>query len=90
MIKIITILLISLILAAWIAATAILSVQNATPVSLTFLNFHSIQLPVGLVLAFSTCVGIIFVALLQPLWSLAGAGQDSLRADDEDDFFTDD
>jgi len=89
-IKTLTILLILLILAAWIAASAILSVQNAVPVSLTFLNFHSIQLPVGLVLASSTCVGIITVALLQPLWSLAGAGQDSSVADDEDDFFTDD
>ena len=89
MIKTITFFLTSLILAAWIAAIAILSVQNATLVSLTFLNFHSIQLPVGLVLAFSACVGIIAVALLQPLWSLAGAGQDRSSPDDEDDFFVD-
>jgi uncharacterized integral membrane protein len=85
-------LLTSLILASWVAAIAILSVQNAAPVSLKFLNFESIQLPVGLVLAFSVCVGIIVVALLQPLWSLAGSrrGRSQLQDDLEDDFFSDD
>ena len=79
-------LLTSLVVAAWVVAIAILSVQNATPVSLKFLNFESIQLPVGLVLAFSTGVGIVAMALTQPLW-LAGTrrgtqSQNNLEDDD--------
>jgi hypothetical protein len=38
--------------ALWIAAIAILSVQNATPVALQFLWFESVELPVGVVLSF--------------------------------------
>ena len=86
-------LLTSLIVATWVVAIAILSVQNATPVSLKFLNFESIQLPVGLLLAFSVGVGIIAMALVQPLWSLAGSrrGNSQSQKDlDDDEFFSDD
>lgn len=79
-------LLTALIVAGWVVAIAILSVQNATPVSLRFLTFQSIQLPVGLVLAFSASVGIVGTALLQPLWGLAGSGQRSSQTED-DEFF---
>ena len=61
-------LLTSLVLAIWVVVIAILSVQNATPVSLKFLNFQSVQLPLGLVLAFSAGLGIIAMAVTQPLW----------------------
>ena len=69
-------------------AIAIHSVQNAALVSLN-LTFESIQLPVGLVLAFSAGVGIIGMALIQPLWSLVGSGQSNSESDndlDEEDF----
>ena len=69
-------------------AIAILSVQNAALVSLN-LTFESIQLPVGLVLAFSAGMGIIGMALIQPLWSLVGSGQSNSESDndlDEEDF----
>ncbi len=82
-------LLTSLVLASWVMAIAILSVQNAAPVSLKFLTFESIQLPVGLVLAFSAVVGIIGMALVQPLWSLVGSGQSNSESEndlDEEDF----
>ena len=82
-------LLTSLVLAIWVVAIAILSVQNATLVSLKFLSFESIQLPVGLVLAFSAGVGIIGMALVQPLWSLAGSRQGNSQSEndlDEEDF----
>lgn len=82
-------LLTSLVLAIWVVAIAILSVQNATLVSLKFLNFESIQLPVGLVLAFSAGVGIVGMALIQPLWSLAGSGQGNSESEsdlDDEDF----
>ena len=87
--KIIANLLTSLVLASWVMAIAILSVQNAAPVSLKFLTFESSQLPVGLVLAFSAGVGIIGMALIQPLWSLVGSGQGNSESEndlDEEDF----
>jgi len=65
-------LLTSLILAAWIGAIAILAIQNFTPVSLKFLAFESIQLPVGIVLAFSVGIGVIGGAFAPILWQLAG------------------
>ncbi|EKD10680.1 LapA family protein [Limnospira fusiformis KN01] len=53
----------NLILAVAIAAVAILSVQNATPVSLQFMIFESINIPVGVVLAFSLAIGLIAGAI---------------------------
>jgi uncharacterized integral membrane protein len=50
---------VSAIAAIWVVAIALLSVQNAAPVSLQFLGFRSIQLPVGLVLATSAALGMI-------------------------------
>lgn len=81
-------LLISIVVALWVVGIAILSVQNAEPVSLRFLTFVSIQIPVGLVLAFSAGVGIIGIALLQPLWGLAGSAQSNSESDDSE-FFVD-
>ena len=81
---------ISLIVTIWVVAIAIISVQNATPVSLKFLTFQSIQIPVGLLLAFSAGVGLIGMALLQPLWDLVGSGSVKSRLDDDAEFFVDD
>ncbi len=63
-------LLISLLLALWIGAIAIIAVQNATPVTLRFLGLQSIQVPFGVVLAFSAMVGIGMTAIAQPLLGL--------------------
>jgi uncharacterized integral membrane protein len=60
-------LLTSSILAIWILAIAIFSVQNATPVSLKFLAFESIQIPVGVVLAFCVAIGAIGGAIALPI-----------------------
>ncbi|NJK38432.1 MAG: DUF1049 domain-containing protein [Oscillatoriales cyanobacterium RM1_1_9] len=54
----------SLILAGWVSTIAILAIQNATPVALKFLTFQSIQIPVGLILAFSVSTGGIAGAVL--------------------------
>lgn len=81
-------LLISLIVAIWVVAIAILSVQNFEPVSLKFFTFQSIKIPVGIVLAFSAGVGLVGVAILQPLWNLADSGNSRLEEDAE--FFVDD
>jgi uncharacterized integral membrane protein len=80
--KTITNLLTSLILAGWIGAIAILSIQNFTPVSVKFLAFESIQLPIGIVLAFSAGIGLIGGALVPALWQLAG--QQQVQYEDED------
>ncbi len=55
------------IVALWIAAIAILSVQNFTPVSFQFFTFRSIQIPIGIVLAFAVGLGAVGTALLQLL-----------------------
>jgi len=87
--KTISNLLISVIVAVWVVAIAIISVQNATPVSLKFFTYQSIQIPFGLVLAFCAGVGLIGIAILQPLWRLGDSPQDS-RLDEDAEFFVDD
>ncbi len=80
-------LLTSVAIAFWIIAIAIISVQNATPITLKFLTFESISIPVGLLLAFCICLGIMGMALLLPLWSLTRSRQTS--SDDDPEFFVD-
>lgn len=75
-------LLTSLIIAGWISAIAILSIQNFTPVSLKFLSFETIQIPVGIVLAFSVAVGVVGGAIAPLIWQLAGRQ----AAYEEDDY----
>ena len=76
-----------LIIAIWVVAIALISVQNATPVSLRFLGFQSIQIPLGLMLAFAVAVGLLGTAVLQPLW---GLGESQSRIDEDAEFFVDD
>jgi uncharacterized integral membrane protein len=66
--------LVALIVAAWMGATAVFAVQNFSPVSLRFLQFESFQMPIGVVLGFSAGLGVVGMALLQPL--LSGSGYD--------------
>ena len=73
--------------AVWVGAIALISVQNATPVSLQFLVFQSVQIPCGLMLAFSVAVGLLGTAVLQPLW---GLGESQSRIDEDAEFFVDD
>ncbi|MFM5888171.1 MAG: DUF1049 domain-containing protein [Dolichospermum sp.] len=84
--KILANFLILLIIAVWVVAIALVSVQNATPVSLKFLVFQSIQIPFGLMLAFSVAVGLLATAVLQPLWEL----EESQSGDEDAEFFVDD
>lgn len=62
--KTLTNLLTSLIIAGWIGAIAIFSIQNITEVSLKFLYFESIRVPIGVLLAFSVGLGTILGVLL--------------------------
>ncbi|MEM6613381.1 MAG: lipopolysaccharide assembly protein LapA domain-containing protein [Cyanobacteria bacterium P01_C01_bin.72] len=64
-----TSLLSSLILALLLVAIAIFSIQNIQEVSLQFLTFQSINIPVGVLLAFCSAVGMVLGALLPILFS---------------------
>ena len=76
-------LLTSLVLAVWVVAIAILAIQNAAPISLKFLSFQSIQLPIGLVLAFSAGVGVAAGAIAPLLWQLLGTQGNGVRSSSE-------
>lgn len=77
-------LLVSSILTVWIVAIAIFSVQNYTSVSLKFLGWESIKLPVGVVLTFSAGIGVIGGALAIPLFK--PLNRQPNNTDFEDDF----
>ncbi|WP_369806399.1 DUF1049 domain-containing protein [Cylindrospermopsis raciborskii] len=79
-------LFLSVVLATWILAIALISVQNATPISLRFLVFQSIQVPFGLMLAFWVVVGLITVSFGQLLGNVGESGNST---DEEGDFFVD-
>jgi uncharacterized integral membrane protein len=83
--KTIPLLAISFLLAILVSAIGIISVQNATPVSLNFTLFQSIPMPVGVVLAISLSVGILGGAILQPLWMLSASEPVTDRAELEED-----
>lgn len=71
-------------------AIAIVSVQNATPVSLRFLTFESIQIPVGLVLTFFVALGMIAASLMLPLMTSSKSKRTTSRRYEEDpEFFVD-
>ncbi len=70
----------SIILALWISGIAILSVQNATPISLKFISLQSIPIPVGVILSFSVSIGVIISSILLP--PLLGLGQMKNNQDD--------
>lgn len=83
--KSLTTLIISALLAVWMMAIAILSVQNATPVTLKFLAYESIRLPVGVVLAFSAAAGAIVGAIVAlPLFSSPSFTSNDFSTDDEE------
>ncbi|MCC5897798.1 MAG: DUF1049 domain-containing protein [Phormidium sp. BM_Day4_Bin.17] len=56
-------LVISSLTALWVAAIAILAVQNATAVSVQFLMFASVPIPLGTLMAFSGALGLLTGAI---------------------------
>jgi uncharacterized integral membrane protein len=61
--------IISTIAAGWIVLLALISVQNATVVSLKFLVWQSIELPWGLILAGAVGIGLLLGGWLSQLSS---------------------
>jgi uncharacterized integral membrane protein len=66
-------LLLAVLISFWVGAIAILAVQNATAVSLGFLFLRSVEMPVGVVLAFAFIAGLMLTVLFQPLWRLTAS-----------------
>ncbi|MEL6927457.1 MAG: DUF1049 domain-containing protein [Cyanobacteria bacterium J06600_6] len=56
-------------MAVLLVAIAIFSIQNIENVSLKFLTFESIDVPVGVLLAFASAVGIMLGALIPILFA---------------------
>jgi uncharacterized integral membrane protein len=73
----------SLIVAFWISAIALISVQNATPVTLRFLTMQSVQMPLGIVIAFGAALGTVGTALVLPF---LGGGRRPVSPPSNDDF----
>jgi uncharacterized integral membrane protein len=67
--SVLTNLIISTIVAAWIVTIALLSVQNASLINLKFVFWQSIDLPWGLVLAGAVGVGFLIGGCLPFLGS---------------------
>jgi uncharacterized integral membrane protein len=58
----------TLVPAVWVVAMAIVSVQNATPVSLKFLFVESVELPFGVVLSLGVAAGMVIGGGAIALW----------------------
>jgi uncharacterized integral membrane protein len=84
MMRTITNLLTSIILAGWIGAIAILSIQNITPISLKFLAWETIEMRFGIVLAFSAGIGAIGAAIAPLLWQLTGGQREQYFYEEDD------
>jgi uncharacterized integral membrane protein len=56
----------ALFFAFWVCAIALISVQNATPISLRFLSFQSVPVPLGVVLAGCAALGMTGMAIALP------------------------
>lgn len=59
----------SLIMAGSIGAIAIFSIQNIQPVALQFFSLRSIELPVGVLLAFCLGAGMILGSFIPAIFS---------------------
>lgn len=59
----------AIVVALWVCVIALVAAQNGAPVSLRFLGFQSIQIPLGVLLAFCVAIGIVGMVTLLPLWS---------------------
>lgn len=56
-------------MAILLVAIAIFSIQNIEAVSLKFLTLRSIDIPVGILLAFASAIGIFLGALIPALFT---------------------
>jgi uncharacterized integral membrane protein len=74
--------LLSCLIGLIIIAAALLSVQNATAITIQFLFWQSISLPFGVVLAFAISSGVLLVTLIRPTAKLAATPADEFDFED--------
>lgn len=60
--------IISLIVGFWLIIIAVFSIQNIELISLKFIFFESIKIPIGVILTFSLALGF-FIGAIIPLFS---------------------
>jgi uncharacterized integral membrane protein len=65
-----------LMIALAVVSAALVSVQNAASVSIQFLGWQSIELPVGVVLSGSFAVGLLLVVGLPLIWRFGAVYDD--------------
>lgn len=82
--KILTNLILAILIAFWISVVAIFSIQNITQVSLNFLIWQSITLPIGVLLSFSVGGGFLIGALVPLLWQQPKSRKRRLSQEQED------
>ncbi|GBF79260.1 lipopolysaccharide assembly protein LapA domain-containing protein [Aphanothece sacrum] len=82
--KIFTNLIVGILIAFWISVVAIFSIQNISQVSLNFLAWQSITLPIGVLLSFALGGGFIIGALLPLLWQQPKSRKRPLSQEQED------
>jgi uncharacterized integral membrane protein len=72
----------SIIVAFWVSAIALISVQNATSVTLRFLQFQSISLPLGVVLSFCVASGMVGTAIVLLIGRSSGQSSNQFLDDE--------
>jgi uncharacterized integral membrane protein len=72
-------------LGGWIITMSVFSIQNINPVSLRFLGFESIKLPVGVLLSFGVGLGLI-LGSLAPLLLPKSKKRSRLSGEDLEEF----
>jgi uncharacterized integral membrane protein len=62
------------VLSLWMLAIALISVQNAEPISLALFSQRSVAMPLGLLLTLTTVIGMLSWSLLQLLFRRRSRG----------------
>jgi uncharacterized integral membrane protein len=65
-----------LMMALAVMGAALVSVQNATSISVLFLGWQSIELPVGVVLSAGFAVGLMLAVVLPLVWRFGSVYDD--------------
>jgi putative membrane protein len=73
-------LLSSFLIAGLIGTIAIFSIQNIQGISLQFLNFASISIPIGVLLALSVGAGMFIGAILPLFWQKSSSKSSRRKA----------
>ena len=89
MVRKLSLLVLSSILAVTLIGLALLAIQNVTPVSVQFLMFRSIQFPVGFLLVVCVALGLLMGSILGLLPS-GGKRKKVVSRPLDDDFDFDD